>query len=537
MEVDRFELHGSFDDKVAIDTLNKILYVERGTLGDPVLLTCIERNAQRGKKYTVRAVDFDEIATLRNQGFRQTHVSKEEQDMLNRGEAIDIISTAAKYRASDIHFMNRGQHCEIQIVVKGGLRVLSRKQQQSGEALMRAIYQGLAKVRDSSFQELEFQNAQIPGDVLPNTGLSSVRIVRGPCYPESMGGAFMTMRLQYNSNKPEKIKLPQLEEPRKPEGSFQLGNTGWTRSNIEKIRLLMDSPSGVVIFTGPTGSGKTTSLFEVLQESARQKPHLRLVTIEDPVEYPMPWAVQMAVTNAKNDGETGAAFGDRVRVALRMAPNNILLGELRGPDVAVSAIEAAVTGHQVWTTMHVNDPFQFVDRLEIMDSTRLDRRVFCDHKTVQGVIGQRLLAKLCRHCSKLNSEVNVLSDRLLRSLSTWGDISRVRVKGEGCEHCNYDGTVERFAVAEVVVFDSEVMSDFIEFGSEIARTKYRARPDSDPSMLVASIAYVLGGAVDPRAVEEKVERIDPKPVPVPVRKVPALVSATASKEQKLHANA
>lgn len=535
METDRFELHASFDDKVAIDTLNKVLYVERGTVGDPVLLTCIERNLQRGKKYTVKAVDFDEIATLRNQGFRQTNVSQDEMDMLNRGEAIDIISTAAKYRASDIHFMNRGQHCEIQIVVKGGLKVLARKQQKVGEALMRAIYQGLAKVRDSGFLELEFQNAQIPGEVLPNTNLTSVRIVRGPCYPESMGGAFMTMRLQYNSSKPEKIKLPQLDEPRKPEGTFQLGNSGWTQSNISKIRLLMDSPSGVVIFTGPTGSGKTTSLFEVLQEIARQKPHLRLVTIEDPVEYPMAWAVQMAVTNAKNDEETGAAFSDRVRVALRMAPNNILLGELRGPDVAVSAIEAAVTGHQVWTTMHVNDPFQFVDRLEIMDSVRLSRRVFCDHKTVQGAIGQRLLAKLCRHCSKLNSTENVLSERLVRSLSTWGDVSRVRVKGAGCEHCNYDGTVERFAVAEVIVFDSEVMSDFVEFGSEIARTKYRARPDSDPSMLEASIRYVLGGAVDPRSVEEKVERIDPKPIQQ--RKAKSAVTVSAQKEQFVHAHA
>ncbi|WP_304350911.1 ATPase, T2SS/T4P/T4SS family [Comamonas testosteroni] len=511
MESERFDLHASYDDKVAIDTLNKILYVERGSLGDPVLLTCIERNKSRGLNYAVKAVDFDEVANMRSRGLRQANISKEEQDMLNRGEAIDMISTAAKYRASDMHLMNRGNHCEIQIVVKGGLRVLRRVQQQTGDALMRTIYQGLAQVRDSSYQDLEFQNAQIPGSVLPNTHLSSVRIVRGPCYPEASGGSFMTMRLQYTSTKAEKLALPKLEEPRKPEGTFQLGKTGYTQSNLEKLRLLMDSPSGVIVFTGPTGSGKTTSLFESLQENAREKPHLRLVTIEDPIEYPMAWAVQMAVTNAKNDGETGAAYGDRLRVALRMAPNSILLGELRGPDVAVAAIEAAVTGHQVWTTVHVNDPFQLVDRLELMDSQRLARRVFCDHKTIQGAVGQRLLAKLCRHCSKLATSTNVLSDRLLKSLSTWGDISRVRVKGDGCEKCNFDGTVERFAVAEVIVFDSEVMKDFVEHGSEVARNRYRARPGSDPSMLEASIKYVLGGVVDPRSVEEKVERIDPKP--------------------------
>ena len=536
MEADRYDIHGSFDDKVAIDKHNKILFVERGAMGDPVLLTCIERNAARGLKYTVKSVEFDEIANLRNQGFKQSKVSKDEQDMLIRGEAIDFISTAAKYRASDIHIMLRGNHCEIQIVVKGGLKVLARKSQQDGESLVRAIYQGLAKVRDAGFLELEFQNAQIPGDELPNTNLTSVRIVRGPCYPESMGGSFMTLRLQYNNNKVEKISLPQLEEPRKPEGTFQLAKMGWTPGNIDKLRLLMDAPSGVVIFTGPTGSGKTTSLFESLQDIAREKPYLRQVTAEDPVEYPMPWGVQMAVTNAKNDTENGQAFGERIRVALRMAPNIILLGELRGPDVAVAAIEAAVTGHQVWTTLHVNDPFQFVDRLELMDATRLARRVFCDPKTIQGAVGQRLLPKLCRRCRKLASvKTDVLSPRLIRSLSTWGDIGRVHVKGEGCEECNFDGTTERFAVAEVVVFDGEVMSDFVEHGTAYARDRYRARPDADLSMLEASINYVLAGVVDPRSVEEKVERIDPKPAPFQERADRKLSLVSKERASNVHA--
>jgi hypothetical protein len=189
-----------------------------------------------------------------------------------------------------------------------------------------------------------------------------------------------------------------------------------------------------------------------------------------------------------------------------------LLGELRGRDVAIAALEAAVTGHQVWTTLHVTDPFLFVERLEIMDNQRLARKVFCDHKIVRGVIAQRLLPQLCRHCSTpLSKAPNVLSSRLVKTLQTWGNLDHVRIKGAGCDKCNYDGTTTRFAVAEVVVTDSALMKDFIDHGSETARDNYRARPDADPSMLEQAIHYALSGAIDPRAVEEEVDIVTPKP--------------------------
>lgn len=502
----------SFVDKAAIDYDKHILYVERGAAGAPVLLTWVDRNRSIGISFQIKPVEYDELVRLRNSGLRQ--VEETDADMKVRAEAIALLTTASRYRANDLHFMMRGSHTEIQIDVKGGLRVLARKSQKDGEALERAFYQGVAKVRDASHNILDFQNAQIPGDALPpETGLTSVRIIRGPCYPQAHGGAFMTLRLQYSTAaQPEQHQLKPLELPHRPEGSLRLGAMGYTRSNLEKLRLLMDAPNGIVIFTGPTGSGKTTSLFEVLQELARTKPQRRLVTIEDPVEYPMDWGVQLVVTNARNDTATGAAYSDRVRVALRMAPKIILLGELRGPDVAVAAIEASMTGHQVFTTVHVTDPFLFVDRLEIMDSTRLARKVFCDHTIVRGVVAQRILPKLCRRCSPLLKKTpHALPKRLVDALATWGALDLVRVQGPGCEHCNYDGTTERFAVAEVVVMDGNVMKDFIEHGSETARTNYRARRDADPSMLEAAIHHALSGVVDPRAVEAEVDLIEPKP--------------------------
>ena len=499
---------------VAVDRSNGSVYVDKRSAGDPLLLTWIERNKGLGLQMSLHPVEMDEIAKLFEGGMRVTVTA--DTDMLVRADALELIELAAAYGASDMHIMLRGKHSEIQIVVKGGLRVLARKTQEEGQTLIRAIYQGIAQTRDSSFNELDFQNAQVPGEGFSlDVGLTSVRIVRGPCYPQALGGQFMTLRLQYSGA--QSIKkgrtLPALELPRRPDGALRLLQMGYTVGQVEKIRTLMDAPNGVVIFTGPTGSGKTTAMFEALKEGARVKPQRRLVTVEDPVEYPMEWAVQMAVTGAKNDAETGAAFGERVRVALRMAPNVILLGELRGPDVAVAALEAAVTGHQVWTTMHVTDPFLFVDRLELMDRQRLERRVFCDHKVVRGVISQRLLPTLCPKCSvalnvALSANPKALSRRIRDALETWGDTQHVRLTGPGCAHCGNDGVIGRFAVAEVVITDAELMRDFVAHGSETARVNYRKKQGSDPSMLESAIAQVLTGTVDPTAVEDFVDLIE-----------------------------
>lgn len=499
-------------DKIAIDHANGHVYVDRRAAGDPNLLTWQDRNKSNGLVFLIKPAEVDEVAKLREGGMRVSESG--DDDLLVRNHAIEIITTAGKYNASDIHIMMRGNYTEIQIVVDGGLLVLKRINQEEGAALSRAIYQGIAKTRDSSYEPLQFQSAQIPGDALPNNiGVSSVRIIRGPCYPQDSGGAFMTMRLQYVSgHKGTRLsELRPLELPRKPQGAFMLGEMGYTPSQLDKIYTLMDAPNGLILFTGPTGSGKTTAIFECLQEVARIHPDRRLVTIEDPVEKPMEWALQMAVTGCKTDEETGDAFAERGRVTLRLAPNNIFLGELRGPDVAVAAIELSLTGHQVWSTLHVTDPFLAVDRFEMMDNQRLARRVFCDHKLVRGVIAQRLLAKLCTECSVLLSgKPDTLSKRIIKSLQTWGDLSKVKVRGVGCSHCGHRGTSGRFAVAEILVTDADVMVDFINHGSEVARKNHRMKPDSDPSMIESAIKYALAGFVDPRSIEKSIDLIEPK---------------------------
>lgn len=501
-------------ERVAIDHHLNVAYVDARYAGEPLFLTWLRRNQDAGTQLTVKQVGVDELAKLREGGLRA--YEDIDVDMVVRSSAIEYLRKASQYGASDVHLMMRGKHTEIQVVIKGEVRVLAMETHAQGEALARAIYQGLAKTRDSSYNPLEFQNAQIPGDELPNDiGISSVRIVRGPCYPQAHDGAFLTMRLQYatasGSVKAGSNELPQLKYPRAPEGQLMFRKMGFTEAQVEKLKDLMETPNGVIIFTGPTGSGKTTAMYEALKDIARTKPYSRLVTVEDPVEYPMEWAVQMAVTGTQGDAQTGAAFSERVRVALRMAPNLILLGELRGPDVASAAMEAAMTGHQVWTTMHVTDPFLFVERLEMMDSVRLHRKVFCDNKVVRGVVGVRLLPKLCPYCSvPLKDNPKQLPTRLMSALETWGSLDKARLRGPGCPKCGNDGTVGRFTVAEVVVTTPSLMKDFTTHGSVVARDNYRKIPANDRSMLESAIQYALHGLIDPRAIAKHVDVVEPK---------------------------
>lgn len=515
---ERFDLHAvptSLHANIAVDQSNHKIYIDRTKRFDPLFLTWLTRLKDRfgDQSLDVHEADPDQIVELREQGHRQ-EFSHEEIDMAVRNRAMGLICDAASYRTSDMHIMLRGKDAEIQIVVNDELRTLNRFSQEDAEQLVRAIYQGIATQREGSLTPLEFQNAQISGDVLPtDTGLTSIRICRGPAYPEHGGGSFMTLRFQYGTAHSERTptSLRPLDLPRRPAGKLQLPELGFTLKNLAKLQVLMDAPSGLILFTGPTGSGKTTTIFDFLRELARTRPDLRQVTAEDPVEYPMKWAVQLSVPRGVNEEDTGAGYKEIVRVALRMAPKIIFIGEIRGPSVAEAALQAGLTGHKVLSSLHVTDPFLFVDRLELMDRTRLNRQTFCDPDSVRGVIAQRLLPVLCPCCSvRLIDAKGCVPPRLIQALATWGPLGSVRLKGEGCPECNHRGTRGRIAVAEVVLMDDQLASDYLRFGTAIARENYRARPDADPSLLSSAIQHALRGNVDPRAVVSNVNLITPR---------------------------
>ena len=511
-------------------------------------MTWLAKNRRRDSALAVQICEIERIVQLREQGFNQKAFSSENSEMQVRNYAIDLIVNASKYGASDIHIMMRGTHAEVQFEIQSKLYHFVSLFHDEGGAIARAIFQGLAQTKAATFEDLAYQNAQISGTEFPaQYKIVSCRVFRGPAF--SLGaasGSFMTLRLQYLAGHQKENALPPLAYPKRPAGRFDLEGLGYSKAQALKIERLMNTPFGATFFSGPTGSGKTSTLFAILEHLARIYPFARQVSVEDPTENPMPWAVQMVITNAKNDEEVGIEYANLVRGALRMAPKILFIGEIRGPVVALCAIEAALTGHSLWSTIHATDPFLILDRIELMDHVRLNRKFFCDPQIVRGLIAQRLLPRLCPHCkvalahvwgkgvdeigsseSKPDLSANSASvPRLtqlpqlpqlpylreglvetLRSYPTASQESIYLAKEGGCEHCNFTGSSGRFAIAEIVVCDELLMADFVNHGTATARANYRARPDADPPILSQALSHLFGGQVDPRDIELLIDTI------------------------------
>jgi type II secretory ATPase GspE/PulE/Tfp pilus assembly ATPase PilB-like protein len=504
--------------QIAFDRATMTTHVDKRTATDPLFLTWVERNQFAGFAIKQVIVDLAEVMQLRDRdGQRYIERDTDEEGYENRGDALELIECAAYYRASDIHFLLRGQHAEVLLTVNNDLRQFREFQQDKALLLVRAIWQGLVTTGDSQWRDYDRQNAQVTGDKLnPDTGVTSIRIVRGPMFPVAQGGQFMVLRLQYSNTvqAERRAGLSVLKFPTAPRGEFLLPKMGFTEQNVAKLRHIMSMPDGILIITGPTGSGKSTTDYELRKEEARVRPYLKQIMIADPIEFPEEWSTQLPVTNALDKTATAEQFAEAMATALRMAPKIISPGEIRGAEVALMAFEASTTGHKVTTTLHVSDAFLWPDRLELMDITKLKREMFCDPKIVRGVVAQRLLSPLCPHCRKLAADApGRVSDAVMAALKTWsddGDLSNIYVRGEGCEKCNGEGIGPRFGIMEVVVTDAKLMSDFIRHGTAIARRDYHRRSDADPPLLETAIRHVLSGRVDPNHVQEMVDVIVPK---------------------------
>lgn len=464
------------------------------------------------------SVRFEEVDARVIEEMRSTktsmQVAEESKGQGNLNNVKQILSYCATIGGSDLHVLQREDHTEMQIRVKGDLKTMKRAilNPAEGEAFVRAMYTGLATVKEATYNPLSFQDAQIKGDSLPGTMLSSIRIIRGPMFPVETGGGFTVARLQYLAAKKydsTQIQIASerlgLVEPAKPEGDFRLGKMGFTPLQVEMLERLIRRSMGIIVVTGPTGSGKTTTLYELTKQQARLFPHTRLVTIENPPEYPMPWAIQLSCKSEE--------FPQMVRYSLRMDPNAILLGEVRGMDEALAALQAAMTGHLVLTTLHVTDPFETFSRLELLDNVRLSRQVVCNHKQVIGLISQRRVPILCDKCSRPGAEAfEKYPGYLQRALQSWANarpygLEKMKVRGEGCPKCNFLGIIREQAVAEVVVTDEQLMVDCIEHGVLIAGRNHRKRPGSDKSMIEHAMDLVLEGLLDPSDAEHEVDEI------------------------------
>jgi type II secretory ATPase GspE/PulE/Tfp pilus assembly ATPase PilB-like protein/8-oxo-dGTP pyrophosphatase MutT (NUDIX family) len=253
-----------------------------------------------------------------------------------------------------------------------------------------------------------------------------------------------------------------------------LDSLGLDDTNRARLDQLLDTREGLVLVTGPTGSGKTTTLYAALRQVQRRG--LNIITVEDPVEYRIPGIVQVQINE-----KAGLSFASALRSILRQDPDVVLIGEIRDRETAGIAIQASLTGHLVFATLHTNDACSSITRLTDLgvDSARLAA-------ALKGVVAQRLIRRLCPDCRI------VANDGVPAQITSTVSTDLMVYTAVGCDRCGMSGYRGRIAVSEIVVADSELERGIVA-GASVDVLTAIARRSGCQSLWESGVAHLAAG--------------------------------------------
>ncbi len=326
-----------------------------------------------------------------------------------------LLTDAVKRDASDIHFEPEASFLRIRYRIDGILRQI--------RALHKSYWAAMV-VRLKVISGMNIAETRAPQDGRISMNISG-RAVDFRCAAQpTIHGENLVLRI--------------LDRQK---GIVPLDRIGLDESQQDLLRRMMARPEGIILVTGPTGSGKTTTLYSMLNQINDET--INIMTLEDPVEYPMAMIRQTSVAeSAKLD------FANGIRSMMRQDPDVILVGEIRDADTAEMAFRAAMTGHQVFSTLHTNSALGAIPRL-------LDIGVLPDIMAgnIIGIIAQRLVRKLCPHCRKPypagKEELRMIGSERFRQMPIF-------YRPSGCELCDYQGYKGRLAIMEILRLDSDI---------------------------------------------------------------------------------
>ena len=226
--------------------------------------------------------------------------------------------------------------------------------------------------------------------------------------------------------------------------SLDLEMVGMNEETITTFREVIEKPNGIVLVTGPTGSGKTTTLYSALSELNKMED--KLITTEDPVEYDIDGIIQIPI-----DHEIGVTFASCLRAILRQDPDKVLVGEIRDIETAEIAVQASLTGHLVFSTLHTNDAPSTITRMKDMGIP-----TFLITATVEAILAQRLVRRICSECRE---EIEPSEDMLAQLGLKSGELGDKKFyRGHGCDHCNNVGYKGRVGLFELMIMNDEIRS-------------------------------------------------------------------------------
>lgn len=260
--------------------------------------------------------------------------------------------------------------------------------------------------------------------------------------------------------------------------SLDLNNVGMSKDLMQRFRDVIELPNGIILVTGPTGSGKTTTLYAALSELNVVTE--KLMTTEDPVEYDIDGIVQMPI-----DAEIGNTFAQCLRSILRQDPDKILVGEIRDRETAQIAVQASLTGHLVFSTLHTNDAPSTITRLKDMGIPE-----FLITATLQAILAQRLVRRVCKEC---RTEITPTEEQLAELGLTPEDVvGKHFYQGAGCSVCNNTGYKGRTAIHEFLVVNEEIRNIILRNGS-VAEMAEAAKRNGMISLREAGLNKIFEG--------------------------------------------
>lgn len=361
-----------------------------------------------------------------------------------------IIENAVQQRASDIHIDPGETNVSVRYRIDGHLKI---------ERTLPKQMQNMFIARIKIMANLDITEHRVPQDGRIKTTVSLHPVdLRVSTLPTVFG---------------EKIVLRILDL-----GSTlnDLNKIGFHPINLERFHRLIERPSGLILITGPTGSGKSSTLYAALNKLNSEE--VNIVTIEDPVEYQLGGINQIQV-----NPNVGLTFAKGLRSILRQDPNIIMVGEIRDKETAEVAVRASLTGHLVLSTLHTNDSISTITRL-------IDMGVepFLVVSSLAGVVSQRLVRKVCRDCAEVveptKREIDIFADRGMK-------IDQI-TRGRGCGTCNMTGYRGRLAIHELLMLSNE-MKRLIMNGESMSKLKEVAVLDETLFLLDDGLLKVKQG--------------------------------------------
>lgn len=453
----------------ALDDMKFMLNVEvKGALSDP---ESVERAMK--KYYSDRtesmesllgSMDQGEIEVLDDSRHDMMDMDQLEQDV-NAAPVVKLLNmvllSAIKDRASDIHLEPFEKEFKIRYRVDGVLYEMMPPPIQLARAVISRV-----KV----MANLDIAETRLPQDGRIELNISGRPVDLRVSTLPTMYGESVVMRV---------LDRGQV--------SLDLENIGLRQKDLDLLRKLIIKPNGIILVTGPTGSGKTTTLYSCLNEA--NDPTTKIITTEDPVEYNIDGIVQIPINE-----EIGVTYAACLRAILRQDPDKILVGEIRDLETAQIAVEASLTGHIVFSTLHTNDAPSSMIRL-----VDLGIEAFLLTATVEAVVAQRLVRRVCLEC-KVEYEP---TDEMLMELElTQSDVQgRTFFYGKGCRECNNSGYKGRVALFEIMQM-TDRLRDVIMTGASTQEVQKLAREEGMKTLRDAGLIHIYDGVT---TIEEVVK--------------------------------